>query len=207
VNLTIDEGTQTFAMAAPAEDGPESAIRLATIQINTAAFAAATGAVTEYVAQAAPITTFQVLAPAAAVTVCNGTGAAACSAVAANVTSVTLNAEVTGPTGTMPNPFSSGTIFFYLVTGDVDGTPYNAAAEVWQLLGSVAGSAATFTDDGVVPPSLRHYNNTLVVSGKHPAIAGAALAGATVVAIGVNSSGAPLISLFNLNVTVAAGTF
>ena len=57
VNLTIDEGTETiteaavlldgvvagtqsFTTGAPAEDGPDAAIRTATIQINTAAFAA-----------------------------------------------------------------------------------------------------------------------------------------------------------------------
>ena len=159
-------------------------------------------AVTEYVAQAAPITTFQVLAPAAAVTLCNGTGAAACAG--ANVKTVTLNAEATGPTGTMPNPFAGGTIYYYLVTDDGDGVPYTTGPETWTRLGTTSGSSATLIDDGEV----RHYNNNFTLDGSDPALA-ALGAGPTVVniaAIGVNNSGAALITRFNVNITVVAGT-
>ncbi len=172
--------------------------------------------VTEYIAQTAVLTGFRVLpAPwtpgtayppaAVAVTLCNGTGAAACAA--ANVKTVTVNAEATGPTGTMPNSFSSGTIFWYVVT-DADAFPYSAAAEVWTLLGTTLGSGATFTDDGVVAPTLRHYNHTFLLDGSHPALA-ALGAGPTVVniaAIGVNSAGAALITQYRTNITVVAGT-
>ena len=161
--------------------------------------------VTEYISQPVPITTFQVLAPAAAVTLCNGTGAAACAG--GNVKTVTLNAEATGPTGIMPNPFLGGTIYYYLVTDDGDDVPYTTGPETWALLGTTPGSSATFTDD-VVPPFLRHYNNIFILAGSHPALAalGAGPTPVVISVIGVNSSGAALITRFNLNITVVAGT-
>jgi hypothetical protein len=162
-------------------------------------------AVTEYDVQAAPLTTFQVLAPAAGVFLCNGSGAVACTTVnAAGVTSVTLNAEATGPTGTMPNSFASGTIFYYLVTDDGDGVPQTTGPETWTLLGSTSGSGATFTDDGV--GGLRHYNHTFSLSGGHAALAGTPAGVVQIAAIGVNSAGAALITRFNRNITVIAGT-
>ena len=178
-------------------------------------------AVTEYISQAAPITTFQVLpapwtpgtawppAPVA-VTLCDGQGATAC--LAGEVKSVTLTAEATGPTGTMPNPFEGGTIYYYLVTDDGDGLPYTSVLEVWTLLGTTSGSSATLTDDGVIAPMLRHYNNVFTLNGTHPAIQalGAAVApGGTAInisAIGVNTSGAGLMTQFRVNITVVAGT-
>jgi hypothetical protein len=165
-------------------------------------------AVTEFVAQATPLTTFQVLAPAAAAFLCNGTGALACTTVnAAGVKSLTLNAEATGPTGTMPNTFANGTIYFYMVA-DGNAAPYSAAPETWTLLGSVLGSSATFTDDGVNVPMRRHYNHVMTLQGNHPALA-ALGAGPTVInvaAIGVNSAGAALITQYNVNISVIAGT-
>ena len=177
--------------------------------------------VTEYVAQPAPLTFFQVLSAPwtpgtlphpplpVAVTLCDGQGATAC--LVGEVLSVTLTAEATGPTGTMPNSFAGGTIYWYLVADDGDGLPYTSALEVWTLLGTTSGSSATFTDDGVVAPTLRHYNHNFTLNGTHPAIQalGAPLFPGTAIdisAIGVNTAGAALVTRFRVNIAVVAGT-
>ncbi len=178
-------------------------------------------AVPEYVTLPGPLGTFQVLSapwtpgtlpwpPApVAVTLCDGQGAAAC--LVGEVTSVTLNAEATGPTGTMPNTFAGGTVYWFLVADDGDGFPYTTGPETWSILGTTSGSAATFTDDGVVAPTLRHYNHTFSLSGTHPAIQalGAGLApgiAVNIAAIGVNTAGAALITQFRTNISVVSGT-
>jgi hypothetical protein len=157
--------------------------------------------VAKWPAPAGPLGTFQVLAPAAAFTLGIG-GGAACVAPAAN--SVTLSAEATGPTGTMPNPFAGGTVYYYLVT-DGDAVVYDDAGEVYTLLGSVSGSGASFTDDGVVAPMLRHYNYAFTLSGQHAAIQalGAPVVGAKIVAIGVDAAGDALITQQNVNISTS----
>ena len=140
--------------------------------------------------------TYGLITPAAAVNLCDGSGAAACAA--ANKTSVTVTYEAKGPTGTFVNPFEGGVIYLYLVT-DADAVINNGAA-AYTLLTTISGSSLTMTDDNVN----RFYKGTysLTKADLTGVVTGTTL---NVAAIAVTSAGDALHTAYNVNVTTIAG--
>ena len=135
-----------------------------------------------------PAATWTISAPSAAVDVCNGEGATPCSA---SGSTVTLQASATGPTGSFPNPWVSGWVYFYY---------HHGVTGAWVYIGRVAGGSATMTDDGY---STRTCTWTLVFDAT-----GVPAGALDLLAVGSNTSGTPYMyaTPVNTNVTVVNGS-
>jgi hypothetical protein len=133
--------------------------------------------------------TFGVTSPSAAVNLCNGEGSANCAT--GDVKSVTLKTTATGPSGTYPNVFAGGTLYYYY---SLDG------GVTYTLLGTVGGSSGLISDTGAV----RTYEWSFALTSAMVEM----IPGGTnfpVYVIGVNSTGDALMSGANANVTVVDG--
>ena len=131
--------------------------------------------------------------PAAAVSICNGEDPGAeedCEDDLMFERTVDIEVEVTGVSGSFPNPFLNGRIYFYMVdpiTGE------------FNLLADLAGNAASLTDVGVRTYQWTYTLTLADVTG----IAGGTVI--TVFAIGVNDDGEGLRLNDNTNITVEDG--
>jgi hypothetical protein len=160
-----------------------------------------TPATITYAVAGNPMTGLTVTTPAAATNLCNGQGAIACPETAAGVSSVTLTVTATGTSGIYPNPFANGNVYFYVVTDPVAPAPYYNATNVFALLQGVPGTGATFTDTGAV----RTYSWTYTLTKDQVATI-AAGTNISIAVIGVNATGDAILSQYNANITVVAGT-
>ena len=132
--------------------------------------------------------------PAAAVSICNGEDPGAgedCEDDLMFERTVDIEVEVTGVSGSFPNPFLNGRIYFYMVdpiTGE------------FNLLADLAGNAASLTDVGGFRTYRWTYTLTLAdVTG----IAGGTPI--TIAVLGVNDDGEGLRLNDNINITVEDG--
>ena len=124
-----------------------------------------------------------------AINLCNGQGAACATG---DVSSLALKAQATGPSGTYPNVFAGGTIYFYY---SLDG------GLTYTLLGTTPGSSGLISDTGAT----RTYEWSLTITSADVALIanGTAL---PIRAIGVNSTGDALFTIPNALVTVVDGS-
>ncbi len=131
--------------------------------------------------------------PAAAVSICNGEDPGAeedCVDDLMFERTVDIEVEVTGLSGSFPNPFLNGRIYFYMVD------PITAENI---LLADLSGNAASLTDVGV---RTYQWTYTLTLADVTDIVDLTVL---TVFAIGVNADGEGLRLTDNVNITVRDG--
>jgi hypothetical protein len=121
---------------------------------------------------------------------------------AACVTSLTLKAVATGPTGTYVNPFLGGQIYIYHVADPTPAATYSGD-ELYTLLTTISGGSAGMTDDNIN----RFYTYSAAITGAQIAALNAAAlpAAQQFVAIGVTSKGDAWHTLNFGNITLVAG--
>ena len=131
--------------------------------------------------------------PAAAVSICNGEDPGAeedCEDDLGLERTVDIEVEVTGVSGSFPNPFLNGRIYFYMV---------DPITSENNLLADLAGNAATLSDVGV---RTYQWTYTLTLADVTEIADGTTI---TVFAIGVSDDGEGLRLESNSNITVEDG--
>jgi hypothetical protein len=154
----------------------------------------------------AALQSFSVTTPTAAINLCNGQGAVACLNNATTKKTWTITAQAMGASGTFPNPFANGRVYFYWAI-DNDGDGLIGALDTIGFLGYTDGTSATFTDSGVVPPGRVYSYNFTITSDDVATLAPIAggVAGFNIFAIGVNATGDGLQTINNGFISIVAG--
>jgi hypothetical protein len=128
---------------------------------------------------------------------CNTQGTTTCAA--ADNETLTVTVTTTGPAGTFPPPFVGGYIYMYLWDEGVDAAA-NTPDDDIHLVSWIPGTSGVVTDSGVT----RTYTYTFTIT----AADAATFANGTtinIIAIGVNGSGAGLLSTVDATYTIVDG--
>jgi hypothetical protein len=168
------------------------------VQVNNFAVGTVTPTATSFSAGGmASYTIATTPAVAAATNLCNGSGAA-CAA--ADTKSLTATLTITGPAGTYAPPFIGGYIYLYVNYDGGDAT-LNTLDDTNLLVGRMAGGTGVVTDTGAT----RTYTYTFTIDSADVAgvPAGTPI---NILAIGVNGSGAGILSTVDATFTVVAGS-